>query len=128
MVICLFGQRYRPGADLEEEARLGAELLRELERLPGFISYHSYVAEDGEVLGVIRFESREALDDWRDNEIHRAVWNRAAEFYEEFWIQNGDTYREYRWAEGKRHDENLTERFRSERAQPSYRPGIATRP
>jgi hypothetical protein len=55
MVICLFGQRYRPGADPEEEARLGAELLRELERLPGFISYHSYVAEDGEVLGVIRF-------------------------------------------------------------------------
>ena len=120
MVICLFGQRYRDGADLEEEARLGAELLRELQKLPGFISYHGYNAEDGEVLGVIRFESREALEEWRENEIHQAVWNRAIEFYEEFWIQNGETYREYVWAGGERHDQDLTDRFRAEKAQASY--------
>ena len=121
MVICLFGQRYCEGADIKEEERLGAELMRELEKMPGFISYHGYTAEDGEVLGVIRFESREALQEWRESPIHQAVWDRAIEFYEEFWIQNGETYREYTWAEGKRRDEDLTERFRAEatRARPA---------
>ena len=125
MVICLFGQRYRDGADLEEEARLAAELLRELQKLPGFISYHLYNAEDGEVLGVIRFGSRDALEQWRDNEVHQAVWNRAIEFYDEFWIQNGETYREYVWAEGERHDQDLTARFRAEKARASYGAGTA---
>jgi heme-degrading monooxygenase HmoA len=120
MVICLFGQRYREGADLAEEARLGGELLRELQKSPGFISYHGYTAEDGEVLGVIRFRSREALEEWRDNAVHQAVWDRAVEFYEEFWIQNGETYREYVWADGVRRDQDLTERFRAESAQASY--------
>jgi heme-degrading monooxygenase HmoA len=121
MVICLFGQRYRDGADLAEEARVGGELLHELRKMSGFISYHGYTAEDGEVLGVIRFQSRDALEEWRNNAIHRAVWDRAIEFYEEFWIQNGETYREYVWANGARHDQDLTERFRAESAQPSYR-------
>jgi heme-degrading monooxygenase HmoA len=121
MVICLFGQRYRDGADREEEARLGGELLRELQKMRGFISYHGYTADDGEALGVIRFESREALEDWRHNELHQAAWSRAVEFYEEFWIQDGETYREYVWADGERHDHDLTGRFRTEKAQASYR-------
>jgi heme-degrading monooxygenase HmoA len=125
MVICLFGQRYREDADLREEARLGGELLRELQKLPGFISYHGYTAEDGEVLGVIRFESREALEEWRNNPVHQAVWGRAIEFYEEFWIQNSETYREYVWADGARHDQDLTDRFRAENAQASYRATVA---
>jgi heme-degrading monooxygenase HmoA len=120
MVICLFGQRYRKGADLAEEARLGGELLQELQKLPGFVSYHGYTAADGEVLGVIRFETREALEQWRNNPVHRAVWSRAIDFYEEFWIQNGETYREYVWADGARHDRDLIERFRADRAAGSY--------
>jgi heme-degrading monooxygenase HmoA len=127
MIICLFGQRYREGADLKEEARIGGELLGELQRMPGFISYHGYTAEDGEVLGVIRFESREALEAWRDNPIHQAVWDRANEFYEEFWIQNADSYREYTWAHGERRDGDLRQRFRAENVSASYRPETVSR-
>jgi heme-degrading monooxygenase HmoA len=126
MVTCLFGQRYLPGADLVEEARIGAELLRELEQLDGFVSYHSYTSEDGEVLGVIRFDSRDALERWRDHPAHRATWSRAKEFYAEFWIQDSETYREYRWSDGLRHNEELRERFRSTGAHGvAYRPSAA---
>ena len=48
--------------------------------MPGFIGYHVYTSEDGEELGVIRFETREALDAWRDDPTHRAAWRRATEF------------------------------------------------
>ena len=115
MVICLFGQRYREGADLPEEARITSELLGALRRIPGFVAYNLYTAEDGEALGVIRFESREALEAWRNDRAHRAVWKRASEFYEEFWIQNCETYREYFWREGARRADDVAERFRSSR-------------
>jgi heme-degrading monooxygenase HmoA len=112
MVICLFGQRYREDADLAEERRIGEELLAELSLIPGFIAYHVYRAEDGEVLGVIRFETREALEAWRDNLLHRSTWPRATEFYAEFWIQNCDTYRDYLWKDGRRVPHDLAGRFR----------------
>jgi heme-degrading monooxygenase HmoA len=112
MVICLFGQRYREHADRREEARIGAELLEQLREIPGFIAYHLYTAADGEVLGVIRFETREALEAWRDDLTHRAIWPRATEFYQEFWIQNCDTYREYLWRDGRRQEADTTTMFR----------------
>lgn len=113
MVTCLFGQRFREDADQEEEERISAELMRELYEMPGFVSYHEYRARDGELLGVIRFESREALDAWRNHPVHQAVWDRAGEFYEEFWIQNSETFREYVWADGQRREGDLTGRFRA---------------
>jgi heme-degrading monooxygenase HmoA len=115
MVLCLFGLRYRRDANLEAEADLAGRLLRELEAQPGFISYHQYSGEDGEMLGVVRFESPAALERWRDNQLHRSAWGRASEFYEEFWIQDAETYREYDWADSKRHDRDLSARFRRTR-------------
>ncbi len=113
MVVCLFGQRFRADADRQEEERISLELMRVLYAMPGFVSYHEYTAKDGELLGVIRFASREALDEWRNHPVHQAVWDRAGEFYEEFWIQNGETFREYVWFDGESHHEDLTERFRA---------------
>jgi hypothetical protein len=55
VVICLFGQRYQPDADLEELNRISDELLNGLEGLPGFVAYNIYHADDGEDLGVVRF-------------------------------------------------------------------------
>jgi heme-degrading monooxygenase HmoA len=111
MVICLFGMRYRDDADLDTEARLAERLYEELASLPGFISYHHYSADDGELLGVVRFASREALEAWRDSAAHRATWPDAGSFYSEFWIQDCDTYREYEWVGGTRSDVDLRERF-----------------
>lgn len=117
MVICLFGTRYKEGWDRELEARLDAMLMEALRLVEGFISFHLYSAQDGEVLGVIRFETREALEAWRDDPTHRSVWPHAPEFYDYFWIQNGETYREYGWRpDGGRTGEDMAERFRSDPA------------
>lgn len=116
MVICLYGLRQRCSSDSEAEAQLFAELLALARSKPGFIGYHVYTSEDGEELGVIRFETREALDAWRNNPTHRSAWDRATEFYSEFWVQNCETFREYVWRDGQHIDESLANRFRSERS------------
>lgn len=112
MVICLYGLRWREEVDEQAEADLFAELLAKARAKPGFIGYHVYTSEHGEELGVIRFQTREALDAWRDDPSHRAAWQRAREFYIEFWVQNCETFREYLWREGRHLDESLAERFR----------------
>ena len=116
VIICLFGQRYKDGADREKEAEIGTMLLDKLRLMEGFVSYHMYTAYNGEVLGVIRFDTREALDAWRDDQLHRSIWHHAPSFYEYFWIQNSETYREYVWTPGGRIDEDLRERFLAEGA------------
>jgi heme-degrading monooxygenase HmoA len=114
VVICLYGLRSRRGADSQAEEELFGALLARARSQPGFIGYHVYASEDGEELGVIRFETREALDAWRDDPQHRAAWSRAGEFYTEFWVQDCETFREYRWHNGRHIDEDLAARFRSE--------------
>ena len=116
MVICFYGLSRRAGADPDADADLFGELLAKAQSLPGFIGYHVYTAEDGEELGVIRFQTREALEAWRDDPTHRAAWERAREFYAEFWVQNCETFREYVWREGRHIETSLDDRFRAESA------------
>jgi heme-degrading monooxygenase HmoA len=119
MVICLFGEHYQPDADKDELNRLATQLLGVLQAMPGFISYNFYTAENGEGLGLVRFTSRAALEAWRDDPTHRATWERATEFYQQFWIQDCETYREYIWEDGRRHDADLTTVFH-ERSTPPH--------
>src|SRR5262249_58341890 len=114
MVICLYGLRKREGADAQAEEEVFDELLALARSRPGFVGYHLYTAEDGEELGLIRFETREALDAWRNDPTHQGSWRRAKEFYTEFWVQSCETFREYLWREGQHVDESLAGRFRSD--------------
>lgn len=123
MIVCLFGATYRVGYDVDLERRLDALLLEQLQDVRGFLSFHLYTAVDGEVLGVVRFETREALEAWRDDPVHRSVWEHAPELYAGFWIQNCETYREYAWASSSgRTGEDMVAKFvdsSSNRLKPS---------
>jgi heme-degrading monooxygenase HmoA len=111
MVICLFGDvRIRWGME-EREERLSDKLLPIVKAMPGFISMKSYTATDGEEIGVIRFESREALDAWAHEGEHLAAQAVAPEIYEYFWVQDAETYREYTWKDGAHTDGDLTSLF-----------------
>lgn len=76
------------------------------------MSFHLYAASDGEVLGLVRFEAREAVEAWRNDLVHRSVWAHAPDLYRNFWIQNCETYREYGWARMQgRTEEDMAAKF-----------------
>ena len=111
MILTVFGTRGRDGADWEREARLSRRMAEIVSRRPGFISYKSYVASDGEEVGIIRFESRDALKSWRDDIAHRGAWQEAPNFYHEFWVQNCEVFDDYVWTDGVHVDIDQRERF-----------------
>lgn len=112
MIVSLFGDtRVRPGRE-EREARLVEEMEPILRAMPGFISYKYYEAEDGEGIGIIRFETREQLDAWVHEGRHGQMQAVANDYYESFWVQSAEVYREYAWRDGVKTTEDLTDFFR----------------
>jgi heme-degrading monooxygenase HmoA len=112
VIISLFGDTVvKPGKE-GESARLVEKLDPILRSIPGFISYKSYRADDGEEIGIIRMESRGALDEWVHEGVHGAAQKVADQIYERFWVQSAETYREYAWENGNRTDGDLTSLFK----------------
>jgi heme-degrading monooxygenase HmoA len=111
MVLTVFGTTWRADADLAREARLSRQMAAIASQRPGFISYKSYVASDGDQIGIIRFESREALRAWRDDSAHHGAWQEAPTFYHEFWVQNCEVFDDYVWVDGVHIDRNQRDRF-----------------
>ncbi len=111
MILTVFGTTWREGATREREAELSRHMAQIASRRPGFISYKSYLAADGDEIGIIRFESREALKAWRDDPAHRGAWNEAPDFYHEFWVQNCEVFDDYVWMDGVHHDRDQRDRF-----------------
>ena len=99
MIVVLFSITPRDDAEAAAEEEVESERMWAIvSSMPGFISYKAYTAEDGERIAVVRFESREALDAWRSQPDHRVVQERAREsYYDEYWVQAAETFREYRF-------------------------------
>ena len=111
MIITLFGNTVvKPGKE-DEEARLSDKLGPVLRSMPGFISFTTYSSDDGDEIGIIRFESREALDAWVHEGVHGSAQKIADQIYERFWVQTAETYREYTWENGTRTDGDLKNLF-----------------
>lgn len=111
MILTVFGVTWKEGADLERELELSRRMAEVVSQRPGFISYKSYVAADGDVIGIIRFESKEALKAWRNDFAHQGAWKEAPEFYHEFWVQNCEVFEEYVWVDGVHHERDQRARF-----------------
>jgi heme-degrading monooxygenase HmoA len=96
MIVVLFSIAMREDADVDAEAAASDRMWSIVSAMPGFISYKAYTAEDGETIAVVRFESREALDAWRRQPDHRETQERARqEWFEEYWVEASETFREY---------------------------------
>lgn len=64
--------------------------------MPGYISYKDFVAEDGENVSVIEFESLETLAAWRDHPEHKLAQQRGREeIFSEYRIQVCTPMRDY---------------------------------
>ena len=98
MIVVLFSYTMREDADVEEEEATADRMWSIVTAMPGFISYKAYTADDGDRIAVVRFESREALDAWKGQLEHQAAQERAREeWYEDYWIQASETFRQYRF-------------------------------
>ncbi len=87
MVVVVFRSRIRPGTE-QELARLGARMYELASSMPGYISYKDFVAEDGENVSIIEFESIESVTAWREHPEHKIAQRRGREeFFSEYHIQ-----------------------------------------
>ena len=97
MIVTVFRTRMNPGQ--QDEYGPMAKRMSELARaVPGYISHKGFVADDGERVTIVEFESEEALHKWRVNAEHRAAKKRGFEsFFSEFKFQICNVIRERGW-------------------------------
>lgn len=93
MVLTVFRNRLRPDAKAYPDM---AARMSELARsMPGYISHKGFVAEDGERVTLVEFESEEAQRAWRAHPEHVAAQKMGRQsFYAEFRLQICSVLRE----------------------------------
>jgi len=101
VIVVLFGGNDRTDLDMEAYRQTSARMSQIVASIPGFISYNSYVAGDGEEMVVVRFDSLDALDAWRNHPEHLEAQEKGRSLWsEDYWVQVSSTVREYRWTRG----------------------------
>ncbi len=104
MWITVFRNRLRPdaGTDYGEVATRMRELARSM---PGYSSFKTFTAEDGERVSLVEFDSLEALLAWKNHPEHRAAQQRGrVAYYAEYSVQSAEIAREYRFKLGEPND------------------------
>jgi heme-degrading monooxygenase HmoA len=87
VIVTVFRARLRP-ENSDAYFKLAGELGVEAASMPGFVSRKVYVAEDGERLTIVEFESEETHRAWAEHPAHRAAQKLGREqFYSEYSIQ-----------------------------------------
>ena len=87
MVVVVFRSRLREGSEAEL-GKVGMRMYELASAMPGFRSYKDFVAEDGENVSIIEFDSMENVDAWRDHPEHKEAQRRGrGEFFSEYQIQ-----------------------------------------
>jgi heme-degrading monooxygenase HmoA len=98
MILTIFRSRLDPTH--ATAYRETADRMRSLaQAMPGFISFKSFSADDGERVSIIEFESAKTLRAWREHPEHRAAQALGRDrFYTEYQVQvcNIVRQREYR--------------------------------
>ena len=87
MIVTVFRSRLNPNAG-KEYMELSVRMSELAKTMPGYISHKAFVAEDGERVTIVEFESMEGNKAWRENEEHaEAMRLGRSKFYDEFKIQ-----------------------------------------
>jgi len=97
MIVTIVRSRLKP--DIRENYQPVAERMSELARaMPGYISHKGFIAEDGEQVVIVEFESEAALENWRIHPEHMEAKKRGyREFYRSFGFQICDVIRQKGW-------------------------------
>ena len=94
MIVTVFRSRVKPEAQ-EEYARWAARMSELARGMPGYISHKGFVADDGERVTLVEFESEEAQRAWAVQREHvEAKKKGRSSFYQEYRIQVCSVQRE----------------------------------
>ncbi len=87
MVITVFRSRVKPEAR-DEYARWAARMSEIARTMPGYISHKGFVADDGERVTIVEFESEEAQRAWSAHPEHVGAKQKGRkDFYLEYRVQ-----------------------------------------
>jgi len=87
MIVTLFRARLNAGVE-EEYAGWSARMSELVPKMPGYISHKRFVADDGEQVTVVEFESEEAQRAWSIHPEHvQAKKKGRGSFFSEYRIQ-----------------------------------------
>jgi heme-degrading monooxygenase HmoA len=101
MILTVFRSRLNPAAQ-EEYAHWAARMSELARAMPGYVSHKVFVAEDGERVTLVEFESEEAQRAWARHPEHVAAQKKGrADFYAEYRLQTCQVLRESRFPTGK---------------------------
>lgn len=99
MVIVVFRITLRPDLPVAEYEETGARMAELVSQMPGFLGMDYAAVEGGELL-VVRFESHEALADWREDPEHRLAQQLGRErFFAHYRIEVCDLARSYEFGQ-----------------------------
>ena len=80
-VIVVFRSRLRDDADLDALASAGERMYELASKMPGFLSYKDFSAEDGELSSIIEFSDMDSVLAWRNHPEHLAMQQRGREVF-----------------------------------------------
>ncbi|TAK43551.1 MAG: antibiotic biosynthesis monooxygenase [Betaproteobacteria bacterium] len=93
MVLTVFRSRLRP--DVKDYPELATRMSELAKKMPGYISHKGFVAEDGERVTLVEFESEQAQRAWRMHPEHAEAQKLGRQaFYSEFRLQICSVQRE----------------------------------
>ena len=85
-IVTVFRSRLRD--DREGYDETADEMEAAARAMPGFVDFKTFSADDGERVSLVRFDSIETHNAWRDDPRHRAAQHRGRqEWYAEYRIQ-----------------------------------------
>jgi len=98
--VTVFRSRLRDDVP-EEYFALAAELHERAAKIDGFVEQKVFVADDGERLTLVTFDSEAAHEQWRTDPVHRAAQQRGREeFYDAYDITVTQASRRHAWQRG----------------------------
>ncbi|ANU06497.1 antibiotic biosynthesis monooxygenase family protein [Paraurantiacibacter namhicola] len=98
MYLVVFRNRKRADMDAAAYAADAARMAQLAAAQPGYLSFKSYTAEDGETVAISEWADEESARAWGRMEEHRGVQARGrAEYYESYTLFAGEPGRIHRF-------------------------------
>jgi heme-degrading monooxygenase HmoA len=98
MIVTVFRSRLKPDA-IEEYGPMAKRMSELARTIPGYVSHKGFVAEDGERVTIVEFETEEALKEWGRHQEHGQAKRRGIEsFFSEYKFQICSVIRGRAWS------------------------------